>query len=92
MKSWEIISESGIKALTLNERDVPVPGFGEVLIDVRASSINFRDLMTIEDPLTRGVKFPFRPNSDCAGEVIGVGQGVDRACLGKKVMGCFFQS
>ena len=66
MKAYEIVSDGGIDALEINTRPDPKPGPGEVLIRVRASSINYRDLMTVLDPIPRGIAFPRIPNSDGA--------------------------
>ena len=91
MKAHEIIGEGGIDALALNERADPTPGPGEVLVRVRASSINYRDLMTVMDPGPRGIPYPRIPNSDGAGEVLAVGEGGSRFKPGDKVCGTFFQ-
>ena len=91
MRAYEIISDAGVDALALNERQSPEPGWGEILVDLRASSINYRDLSTIEDPAPRGIVYPRIPNSDGAGEVIDVGPGVTRFKAGDRVAGCFFQ-
>ena len=92
MKAWELVSGGGVDTLNLAERDVPKPGPGQVLVRVHASSINYRDLTTIEDPIPRKVRFPLVPNSDGAGEVIELGDGVSRFKAGDKVCGCFFQT
>ncbi len=92
MRAYEIVSEGGLDALALSQRQSPQPGQGEILVGVRASSINYRDLSTIEDPVPRGISFPRIPNSDGAGEVIGVGAGVTRFKTGDRVAGCFFQN
>lgn len=92
MRAYEIVSNGGVDALALNERQSPQPGAGEILVGIRASSINYRDLSTIEDPVPRGVSYPLIPNSDGAGEVIAVGAGVTRFKTGDRVAGCFFQS
>ena len=92
MRAYEIVSDGGIDALALNERQSPEPGKGEILVGVRASSINYRDLSTIEDPIPRGITYPRIPNSDGAGEVISVGTGVTRFKTGDRVAGCFFQN
>jgi NADPH:quinone reductase-like Zn-dependent oxidoreductase len=92
MRAYEIVSDGGVDALALNERQSPEPGKGEILVDVRASSINYRDLATIEDPIPRGITFPRIPNSDGAGEVISVGAGITRFKTGDRVAGCFFQN
>ena len=92
MRAYEIVSNGGVDALALNERQSPEPGMGELLVGIRASSINYRDLSTIEDPVSRGVTYPLIPNSDGAGEVIAVGAGVTRFKTGDRVAGCFFQN
>ncbi len=92
MRAYEIVSEGGVDALALNERQTPEPGMGEILVAVRASAINYRDLSTIEDPVARGIVYPRIPNSDAAGEVIAVGDGVTHFRAGDRVAGCFFQN
>jgi len=91
MKAYEIISDEGIDALALGERPQPAPGPGQVLVRLRASSINYRDLLNILDPPARGIAYPRIPNSDGAGEVVEVGPGVTRFQPGDRVAGCFFQ-
>jgi NADPH:quinone reductase-like Zn-dependent oxidoreductase len=90
MRAWEIVSDAGVDGLSLANRPVPAPGPGEVLIKVAASSINYRDLTTIEDPVSRGLPYPTVPNSDAAGEVVEVGAGVTDLAAGDRVMSCFF--
>jgi len=92
MRAYEIVSDAGVDALALNERPSPEPDKGEILVANRASSINYRDLSTIEDPVPRGIIFPLVPNSDAAGEVIAVGDGVTRFKAGDRIAGCFFQN
>ena len=91
MRAYEINSADGVSALGFNERDPVSPGAGEVSVRMRASSINYRDLSTIEDPEARAIPYPRIPNSDGAGEVIEVGAGVTRFRPGDRVLGCFFQ-
>jgi NADPH:quinone reductase-like Zn-dependent oxidoreductase len=91
MRAYEIVSAGGIDTLALNQRQTPQPGAAEILVEMRASSINYRDLSTVEDPLARGIALPRIPNSDGAGEVIAVGEGVTDFKPGDRVAGCFFQ-
>lgn len=91
MKAWEIVSDGGIDALACNERPTPEPGPGEVLVRLRANSVNYRDLATVLDPVARNLPYPRIPNSDGAGEVIAVGPGVTRCKAGDRVASCFFQ-
>lgn len=91
MRAYEINSDSGIDALALTERPDPQPGPEEVLVRVRASSVNYRDLSTIEDPVSRNLPYPRIPNSDGAGEVAEVGDRVTRFKPGDRVAATFFQ-
>lgn len=91
MRAWQIVSDKGVDALELAERPAPEPGPGEVRIRVRANAINFRDLMTIKDPVSRRLPYPRIPNSDAAGDVAAVGPGVTAVKVGDRVASCFFQ-
>ncbi len=90
MKAWEIVSAGGIDALHLADRTSPQPGPGEVKVRITASSLNYRDLVTVEDPEGRRLPYPRIPNSDGAGEVVAVGDGVRRFAPGDRVTSCFF--
>ncbi|MCZ6863186.1 MAG: NAD(P)-dependent alcohol dehydrogenase, partial [Alphaproteobacteria bacterium] len=70
MKVYEIRSANGIDALHLAERSTPPLGPGQVLVRMRANSINYRDLLNILDPAARGIAYPRIPNSDGAGDVV----------------------
>jgi NADPH:quinone reductase-like Zn-dependent oxidoreductase len=91
MRTWQIHNNDGIDALECVERDLRDPGPGEVRIRVHASSINYRDLSTILDPVSRNLPLPRVPNSDAAGDVTAVGAGVDEVAVGDRVLGSFFQ-
>jgi NADPH:quinone reductase-like Zn-dependent oxidoreductase len=91
MRAWQINSNDGIDALACVELKSREPGPGEVRVRVRASSINYRDLATVQDPSSRKLPLPRVPNSDAAGEVVAVGPGVGEVAVGDRVAGCFFQ-
>ncbi|MBH8573908.1 NAD(P)-dependent alcohol dehydrogenase [Nostocaceae cyanobacterium CENA369] len=91
MKAYEIQSNTGIDALKLVDRPEPKPAAGQVLIKVRATSLNYRDLLVVEGAYGSGVKYPLIPLSDGAGEVVAVGEGVTRVKIGDRVAGIFFQ-
>lgn len=91
MRAYEINSDGGVDALTLVERPDPKPGPDQVLVRVRASSVNYRDLSTIEDPVSRNLPYPRIPNSDGAGEVVEIGNQVTRFKIGDRVAATFFQ-
>ena len=90
MRAWQITSGDGVDALTLAEVETPDPGPGEVRVRMHANSINYRDLTTIEDPVSRKLPFPTVPNSDGAGEITAIGPGVSGWQVGDRVTSCFF--
>ena len=91
MKAYQIVSAGGIDALQLNDIEDATLGPHDVRVRIKASSINYRDLSTVEDPLPRGIVYPRIPNSDGAGEVVEVGVAVTRFTPGDRVCGLFFQ-
>jgi NADPH:quinone reductase-like Zn-dependent oxidoreductase len=80
-----------IDALTLAERPEPQPGPGQVLVRLKAWSLNYRDLMLVKGQYNPKLKLPFVPLSDGVGEVTAVGPGVRRVKVGERVAGCFMQ-
>jgi NADPH:quinone reductase-like Zn-dependent oxidoreductase len=92
MKAWEVVGEDGIDALNLADRAAPEPGPGQIKVRLAANCINYRDLNTVRAPARMGLKFPRIPNSDGAGEVVAVGDGVSRFKVGDRVAGCFFDN
>lgn len=92
MKCYVIPSPQGIDSLQLVERAEPTPGPRQVLVRVRATSLNYRDLLTVEAKSARATpKSGLIPLSDGAGEVVAVGPGVTRFGIGDRVAGCFMQ-
>jgi len=76
--------------LTLEEADAPSPGRGQILVRIHAVSLNYRDLMVAEGRYAHGsVADGIVPCSDGAGEVIAVGEAVDRVAVGDRVAGVF---
>ncbi len=62
--------------LELAELPDPVPGPGEILVQVRAAAANFADALLIANAYQVSVPLPFVPGSELAGEVLAVGAGV----------------
>jgi NADPH:quinone reductase-like Zn-dependent oxidoreductase len=91
MKVFEIQNTFGIDSLTLTERPEPRPGPGQVLLKMRAFSLNYRDLMVVKGLYNPKMSLPAVPFSDGVGEVIGVGDGVTRVKTGDRVAGIFMQ-
>src|SRR5260221_11731995 len=74
-----------VDELRLVERPDPRPGPGQVLVDVRAVSLNRRDQAIADGTYFGGtVKTDTIPLSDCAGEVAAVGSGVTRVARGDR--------
>ena len=93
MKAYEIHPEGeGLERLRRVERPDPKPGPRQVLVRVRAASLNYRDQMMITGGYRSGPTPPgMIPLSDGAGEVVEVGPGVTRVKVGDRVAGTFFQ-
>lgn len=90
MRSYEI-SAFGLENLKLAERPEPKPGPGQVLVRVRAVSLNYRDLLVARGQYNPRMPLPRIPCSDAAGEIVAVGEGVTRAKVGDRVCGTFMQ-
>src|ERR1019366_4562636 len=94
MKVYEVVKGSTtLDGLRQSERTEPRPGPHEVLIRVRATSINSRDHMVVTGKYFGGaVERDTVPLSDGAGEVVSVGPAVTRFKKGDRVIGTFFQT
>ena len=92
MRAWVVPPGSSSSAdLRRVDRHDPQPGHGQVLVRVRAVSLNYRDQLVVSTyfggPNTRDLV----PLSDGAGDVAAVGAGVSRVRVGDRVAGLFFQ-
>ena len=76
----------GPDTLRLEEVDDPKPGPGELLVRVRASAINYPDVLIIEDRYQLKPPRPFAPGGEIAGEIEALGEGVDGWSLGDRVI------
>lgn len=90
MKTIQVQGDWGIDHLTATEQPDPTPGHGQIVVAMKAASLNYRDLLTVEGK--GGAKLPLVPFSDGAGEVVAVGPGVNRVKQGDRVCPIFFQS
>ena len=93
MKVWQVAREWSIDAMELVERPEPSPspGPGQIVVRMRAASVNYRDLLTVEGK-GGSYRLPLIPFSDGAGEIAAVGEGVTRVSVGDRVCPMFFQS
>jgi NADPH:quinone reductase-like Zn-dependent oxidoreductase len=90
VKAYQIL-EFGIDKLAAVQHEKPSPGKSEVLVKLRAASLNYRDLMMIEGIYNPKLKLPLIPFSDGAGEIIEVGESVSRWKVGDRVCPIFMQ-
>lgn len=93
MKVFEVAQGStSLEGLRRAERAEPTPGPGEVLVRMRAASLNYRDLAVVTGKYFGGpVSRNLIPLSDGAGEVEAVGDGVQRFSRGDRVVATFTQ-
>lgn len=91
MRRYVIDGMFTIDGLRQEETEDPRPGCGQVLVRIRAVSLNYRDLLMVSGNYSRNLKLPLVPLSDGAGEVVEVGEGVTRWKGGDRVIPTFFQ-
>ncbi len=88
MKVAAVKKPGGLGNLVIENRPDPKLKAGEVLVRVRASSLNYHDFIVV----LGGIPTPDGriPMSDGAGEVVAVGEGVTKWKVGDKVISLFF--
>lgn len=91
MRAFAICDQFGLENLKPVDLPEPHPGPGEVCVQIRANSLNYRDLMTVRGDYNPRQPLPLVPLSDGAGEVVAVGPGVSRWQVGDRVMPIFTQ-
>lgn len=91
MKAYEIQGSFGLDHLVQTDRPEPTPGPGEVVVRIRAVSLNYRDLMMVRGQYNPRQPLPLIPCSDGVGEVVEVGPGVTRVKEGERVIPIFAQ-
>jgi NADPH:quinone reductase-like Zn-dependent oxidoreductase len=93
MRTYQLPKTEGIEDLTRAETEAATPRTGQVLVRMRAASLNYRDLMIVAGQYPRANIEPHRvPLSDGAGEVVELGPGVSRFKQGDRVAGIFHQN
>ncbi|MCZ6873538.1 MAG: NADPH:quinone oxidoreductase family protein [bacterium] len=75
-----------VEDLTVEEIDIPIPGPGELLIDVKATAVNYADSIMVAGNYQTKPSFPFSPGLETAGVVVQCGEGVTRFQPGDRVM------
>lgn len=93
MKQWQITGEWSFDGLKLGQGDLPEPNPGEVLLRMKAVSLNFRDALMVNHQYgSKSGELPLVPLSDGIGEVVAVGEGVEGVPIGSRRLPCFNQA
>ena len=87
MKALLSKTPGGPDTLVLQDVPEPAPGKGELRIAVEACGVNFPDSLIIEDKYQLKPPRPFAPGGEIAGIVDAVGEGVDAALVGRRMIG-----
>lgn len=85
MHAWLCTDPTGVEALKWTELPTPAPKAGEVLIEIHAASLNFPDLLIVQNKYQMKPPLPFVPGSEYAGVVQAVGEGVKHLQAGQRV-------
>lgn len=90
MKAYHIETLGEIEGLAVREQDEPRPGSHEVLVRIRATSLNRRDLMILKGSYPVPTRPDVIPLSDGAGEVVAVGSEVSGVAVGDRITSTYF--
>jgi NADPH2:quinone reductase len=85
MHAWLCDNPTGVDALTWKELPTPTPSAGEVLVEIHAASLNFPDLLIVQNKYQMKPALPFVPGSEYSGLVQAVGAGVTHLKVGQPV-------
>ena len=85
MHAWLCENPVGADALTWKEIPTPEPKAGEVLLEIKAASLNFPDLLIVQNKYQMKPALPFVPGSEYAGVIQAVGEGVTHLKVGQHV-------
>ena len=85
MHAWLCDNPTGVDALTWKELPTPTPGASEVLVEIHAASLNFPDLLIVQNKYQMKPALPFVPGSEYAGVVRAIGADVTHLKVGQPV-------
>jgi len=91
MRVWQLSGGFGFDNLELVERADPEPGRGQVVVQVEACSLNYRDFLMVAGMYNPKQALPLIPLSDGAGVVTAVGEDVRDVAVGDRVACTFFR-
>lgn len=85
MQAWVCDNPVGVEALQWKQLDMPQPAAGEVRIAIHAASLNFPDLLIVQNKYQVKPPLPFVPGAEFSGRVDAVGEGVSHLRVGDPV-------
>ena len=85
MHAWLCNNPVGVDALSWTELPTPQPAAGQVLVAIQAASLNFPDLLIVQNKYQIKPPLPFVPGAEYAGVVQAVGEGVKHLTVGDSV-------
>jgi NADPH2:quinone reductase len=85
MHAWLCENPTGVEALQWKELATPEPKQGQVRVAIRAASLNFPDLLIVQNKYQHKPPLPFVPGSEYAGTIEAVGEGVKHLKVGDAV-------
>jgi len=86
MKAMLCRAWGGPDTLELGEVPRPVPGPGQVVVDLAAAGVNFADTLMVQGKYQEKPPFPFSPGLEAAGTIGALGEGVEGLSVGQRVM------
>lgn len=85
MHAWLCENPTGVEALTWQELPTPQPQAGQVLVEIHSASLNFPDLLIVQNKYQIKPPLPFVPGAEYAGVVQAVGPDVNHLRVGQRV-------
>ncbi len=85
MKAWLCENPVGVDALQWTETPTPSPGPDEVLLEIKAASLNFPDILIVQNKYQMKPPLPFVPGSEYAGVIQALGSNVKHLSIGQSV-------
>lgn len=85
MKAWFCDNPVGVEALQWREAPTPVPGDHEVLVAIEAASLNFPDLLIVQNKYQHKPPLPFVPGAEYAGVIQALGAQAKHLRIGQRV-------
>ena len=85
MKAWLCENPIGVEALRWTDMPTPSPSPDEVLVEIKAASLNFPDILIVQNKYQMKPSLPFVPGSEYAGVIQAIGANVKHLAVGQSV-------